>query len=111
MELTIEQVKRLSPRFKNATNESVQSWMDIAKPIVDLRLPEDVKEYGWSLLSAHVGMQVINANGVNSETMGSLSHSFFDWSDKTTDPFLDLYNQLLSHYGLDLIGKNRVKFY
>lgn len=113
MELTVETVKPMDKRFEKADDATVQSWINVAKPMIEASgLPDSQLNYGWQLLSAHIGTQLLNrSSNVSSKTMGPLTMSYFDWSDVKTSPFLDLYNDLLSRYGLTLIGKNRVRFY
>lgn len=113
MAITTQDVQDLSPRLSKADDKTVQTWISIAKPVVDTSgLPVDQLDYGLKLLAAHVGTQLLNnGDNVSTKTLGPATKSYFDWSGKTTDPFLDLYNDLLQAYGLAVLGKNHVHFY
>lgn len=108
-DLNIVLIKQLNNRFETATDEQVTSWIEIAAPIVNLvGFPKEQLEYATRLYAAHVGFQMLNSSdNVNTETMGPITRSHFDWSGNTSDPFLVLYNKLLEAFGL---GTNRAKF-
>ncbi|MCT2881927.1 DUF4054 domain-containing protein [Lentilactobacillus buchneri] len=105
-------LKALSPRFTKETDDVLGTWLDLAQPIVTgYNFPPEQVEYATLLYAAHIGTQLLNtrSSGVTTETMGPLSRSFS--TDSVTDkddPFLDLFNRLLTQLGL---GNNEVLFY
>lgn len=105
------QLKGMSPRFAKQTDDVLGSWIDLATPVVaGYKFPKEYVDYATNLYAAHIGIQVLNtaSNGVATETMGPITRTHFDWSDKVNDPFLDLFNKLLNQFGL---GNNQVMFF
>lgn len=105
-------LKALSPRFVNESDEVLGIWIDLATPIVaGYGFPPAQIEYATLLYAAHIGTQLLNtrSSGVTTETMGPLSRSFStDSVTDKNDPFLDLFNRLLTQLGL---GNNEVLFF
>lgn len=114
--ITTDLVQGMSQKFAKLEPDTIQTWIDLAKPVIETsglpEQPENVLPHGWALMAAHIGTQLLRqGNNVSSKTMGPLTESYFDVSNLGNDLFLKLYNDLLQANGLAPVGKNRVHFY
>ncbi|MHA6973692.1 DUF4054 domain-containing protein [Levilactobacillus brevis] len=116
MTIDVSTVQGIDQKFAKLEPDVIQSWIDLAQPVVAMsglpEQPENVILHGWALMAAHIGTQIMRqGNNKSSQTMGPLTESFFDVSSLGSDMFLKLYNDLLKAWGLAPIGKNEVHFY
>lgn len=72
---------------------------DATEVVASFGLPHEVLQTATRLYACHL-LVVEASNGNQSESIGSMSHTKYDWS-KQNDPYLLEFNQLLDRYGLN----------
>lgn len=91
---------KLQPRFSDTSDDAINLAITDAKLLVnELRLPTSVLMQATRLYACHLLLvESVVDEGVQSETMGPLSHTNYDWS-KRNDPYLLEFNNLCDRYG------------
>lgn len=103
----VEQVK-LQHRFNSMSDDQINLAIADASLLVNsLQLPNSVAPQATRLYACHLLLaQDVANDGVVSETMGPLAHTYSDWS-QMNDPYLLEFNKLLDDYGYNR-NKGRV---
>lgn len=93
---------KLYPGFEDANDMLLELQIADAREVVaSYHFPKTVVDKAVRLYAMHLltVQSMTGSNGYQSETMGPLSHTKFDWSNGN-DPFIQAFNDLLERYGL-----------
>lgn len=96
----VEVIQKLSA-FKDVDPDVIESFIDDATAVVkSYGLPDAVLSTAVRLYACHALLMQATNSAFQTETMGPMSRTRFDWS-KGNDPYWLEFQQLLDQYGLN----------